>query len=65
MLDVKEWAERIVGMMGDPDPGVALTATSLVTAMAQTNLEAFQASYQKAVQKLDQVGSPNTHVDGR
>ncbi len=42
-------------MMGDPDPGVALTATSLVMGMAQANLEAFSGCYQKAVDKLDKV----------
>lgn len=55
VLDVNDWAERIVGMMGDPDPGVALTATSLVMGMAQANLEAFSGCYQKAVDKLDKV----------
>jgi AP-2 complex subunit alpha len=42
-------------MMDDADPGVALTVTSLVTALAQTNLEAFSGCYQKAVDRLDRV----------
>lgn len=61
VLDLADWAERIVGMMGDPDPGVSLTATSLVMGMAQANLEAFSECYQKAVDKLDKVGQPS-HV---
>jgi AP-2 complex subunit alpha len=56
VLPVTDWAERIVGMMDDADPGVALTVTSLVTALAQTNLEAFSGCYQKAVDRLDRVG---------
>ena len=42
-------------MMSDTDPGVALTATSLVMGMAQANLEAFSTCYQSAVSKLDKV----------
>ncbi|ORY35736.1 adaptin N terminal region-domain-containing protein [Naematelia encephala] len=55
VLPVAEWAERIVSMMGDRDPGVALTVTTLVTAMAQGNLEAFSGCYQKAVDRLDRI----------
>jgi AP-2 complex subunit alpha len=55
VLDTAEWAERIVALMGDYDPGVAITAITLVTAMAQANLDAFKSCYQKAVQKLDKV----------
>ena len=44
-------------MMGDPDPGVAVTIASLVTAMAQDNLDAFRGCYQKAVKWLDRVSS--------
>lgn len=58
VLQASDWAERIVSMMDDPDPGVALTATSLVTAMAQDNLEAFSGSYQKAAKRLDSVSAP-------
>jgi len=56
VLDIADWAERIVGMMGDPDPGVVLTATTLVMGMAQANLEVFSGCYQKAVDRLDKVG---------
>ncbi len=56
VLDVADWAERIVAMMGDPDPGVVLTATTVVMGMAQANLEVFSACYQKAVDRLDKVG---------
>jgi AP-2 complex subunit alpha len=54
-MDTAEWAGRIVAMMGDPDPGVAITAISLCTAMAQSNLDAFKGCYQMAVQRLDRV----------
>jgi AP-2 complex subunit alpha len=53
---VSDWAERVVSMMEDHDPGVALTITTLVTAMAQQDLEAFSGCYQKAVKRLDRVG---------
>lgn len=46
--------------MDDPDPGVALTVTSLVTAMAQDNLEAFSGCYQKAAKRLDKVSQTVT-----
>jgi AP-2 complex subunit alpha len=45
-------------MMGDRDPGVAITAITLTTAMAQGNLDAFKGCYQKAVQRLDRVSAP-------
>ncbi len=57
VLNVSDWAERIVTMMDDPDPGVALTVTSLVTALAQSDLEGYSGCYQKAVDRLDRVGS--------
>lgn len=57
MLDTTEWADRIVNMMGDQDPGVAITAITLTTAMAQANLDAFKGCYQKAVQRLDRVST--------
>ena len=56
VLDVADWAERIVSMMSDSDPGVVLTVTTLVMGMAQSNLEVFSGCYQKAVDKLDRVG---------
>lgn len=55
-MPIKEWAARIVSMMGDRDPGVVLTVTALVTTMAQAEIEAFSGSYQKAVDILDRVG---------
>ena len=57
VLDANDWAERIIAMMGDPDPAVALTMASLVTAMAQDNLDAFRGCYQKALKWLDMVRS--------
>ena len=53
-----DWAERVITLMGDSDPGVALTATSLVMGMAQGNLDLFGACYQKAVDRLDKVRTP-------
>ncbi len=55
VLPTGDWAERILSMMDDPNPGVALTATSLVMTMAQSNLEAFGGCYVKAVKRLDRV----------
>lgn len=55
VLPVEEWAERIVGMMDDRDPGVALTVTSLVTALAQDHLDAYAICYQKAVDRLSHL----------
>jgi AP-2 complex subunit alpha len=55
VLPAKDWADRIVSMMDDVDPGVSLTATSLVTAMCQDELEAFEGCYEKAVKKLDRI----------
>lgn len=52
VLPVTEWAERIVSIMDDSDPGVCLTATSLVMALAQDHLDAFSTCYQKAVDRL-------------
>lgn len=56
VMPVREWAERIVPLIGDRDQGVAMTATSLVTTMAQDHLEEFAACYQQAVDRLDKVG---------
>lgn len=55
VMNTSEWADRIVALMGDPDPGVAITAVTLVTAMSQSNLDAFKGCYQKAVSRLDRV----------
>ncbi|ORX38335.1 adaptin N terminal region-domain-containing protein [Kockovaella imperatae] len=55
VLDARDWADRIIGMMNDPEPAVALTIASLVTAMAQDNLDAFRGCYQKAVKWLDRI----------
>ncbi|RXK42346.1 AP-2 complex subunit alpha [Tremella mesenterica] len=55
VLSTAEWAERIISMMSDPDPGVALTITSLVTTLAQDNLEAYSSCYRKAVDRLDRI----------
>lgn len=57
VMNTSDWAERIVAMIGDIDPGVSLTAISLCTAMAQSNLDAFKGCYQIAVQKLDRVSA--------
>ena len=46
----REWAERIVSLMDDPDMGVVLSVTSLVMALIQDNPEAYKGSYVKAAQ---------------
>lgn len=56
-MPVEEWAERIIPLIGERDQGVAMTVASVVTAMAQDNLEVFSACYQRAVDRLDKVGS--------
>lgn len=55
VMNTSEWADRIVSLMMDQDPGVAITAVTLVTAMSQNNLDAFKGCYPKAVQRLDRV----------
>lgn len=54
-MNASEWAERIVAMLDDKDPGVTLTVASLITAMAQNDLDAYSGCYQRAVNKLDRV----------
>ncbi|KAL7422361.1 hypothetical protein Q5752_003007 [Cryptotrichosporon argae] len=55
VLNIAEWADRIVSMIEDRDPAVALTVTTLTTAMAQDNLAAFSGCYQRAVKRLDSI----------
>lgn len=55
MVPADDWAERIVDMIEDRDPGVAMTAVTLVTTMAQDNLDAFQGCYKLVVDKLDKL----------
>lgn len=50
-----EWSERIIAIMDDPDMGVALSATSLVMAMAQDDPDAYKSSYVKAAQRLKRI----------
>ncbi|KAF2724567.1 Adaptor protein complex AP-2 alpha subunit [Polychaeton citri CBS 116435] len=50
-----EWSERIVAIMDDPDMGVALSVTSLVTALAQDNPDSYKGSYVKATQRLKKI----------
>jgi AP-2 complex subunit alpha len=45
VVPVDDWADRIVDMIGDRDPGVSMNAVTLVTTMAQDNLDAFQGCY--------------------
>jgi AP-2 complex subunit alpha len=42
-------------MIEDRDPGVVMTAVTLVTTMAQDNLDAFQGCYKLVVDKLDKL----------
>ncbi|WVQ95122.1 hypothetical protein IAU59_002216 [Kwoniella sp. CBS 9459] len=55
VLPISEWAERIVAMLDDYDHGVVLTAATLITTMAQADLEAFSGCYQKSVRRLDKI----------
>ncbi|WWD19238.1 hypothetical protein CI109_103696 [Kwoniella shandongensis] len=55
VIPISEWAERIVTMLDDYDPGVVMTVTTLVTTMAQADLEAFSGCYQTAVNRLDKI----------
>ncbi|KAF2687360.1 Adaptor protein complex AP-2 alpha subunit [Lentithecium fluviatile CBS 122367] len=59
-----EWAERIISLMDDPDMGVALSVTSLVTALVQDNLEQFKGSYVKAANRLKRIVVDNECADG-
>jgi hypothetical protein len=65
VMPLSDWAERIVMMMDDSDPGVALTVTALVTAMAQADLDVFSGCYAKAVSRLDRVRQTETKAKGR
>ncbi|CAK9785403.1 Adaptor protein complex AP-2 alpha subunit [Cutaneotrichosporon oleaginosum] len=66
VMPVEEWAERIIPLIGERDQGVAMTVVSVVTAMAQDNLEVFSACYQRAVDRLDKIvfdsETPATYV---
>jgi AP-2 complex subunit alpha len=55
VVPVDDWAERIVDMIGDRDPGVSMNAVTLVTTMAQDNLDAFQGCYKLVVERLDKI----------
>jgi AP-2 complex subunit alpha len=50
-----EWAERIISLMDDPDMGVCLSVTSLVTALVQDNEDAYKGAYVKAAQRLRKI----------
>lgn len=52
-MPIEDWAERIVELIEDRDPGVSMTAVTLVTTMAQDNLDAFQGCYKRVVDKLE------------
>lgn len=55
VLPLSDWAPRIISMIDDQDPAVALTGTTLVTAMCQDNLDIFSSCYQRAARRLDRV----------
>ncbi|KAB5583727.1 adaptin N terminal region-domain-containing protein [Coniochaeta sp. 2T2.1] len=50
-----QWAERIISLMDDVDLGVALSVTSLVSALAQDNLDQYKGAYAKAAAKLKRI----------
>ncbi|KAK4989083.1 hypothetical protein LTR66_007141 [Elasticomyces elasticus] len=51
----REWAERIISLMDDQDMGVALSVTSLVMALAQSDPDQYRGSYVKAAQRLKKM----------
>ena len=55
VIPVDDWADRVVDMIEDRDPGVSMNAVTLVTTMAQDNLDAFQGCYKLVVEKLDKL----------
>jgi AP-2 complex subunit alpha len=65
-MPVEDWAERVIPLIAERDQGVAMTSTSLITAMAQDNLQALAACYQRAVDRLDKIvfdaETPSTYV---
>ena len=50
-----QWIERIISMMDDPDLGVALSVSSLVSALAQDNLDMYKGVYVKAASRLKRI----------
>lgn len=52
VIPAAEWALRLISLMDEQDLGVVLCVTSLVLALAQDHLEAYQVSYQKAAHRL-------------
>lgn len=54
-MPTHEWAERVIPMIAERDQGVAMTTVSLITTMAQDNLELFAPCYQQAVDRLDKI----------
>ncbi|EJD47783.1 Adaptor protein complex AP-2 alpha subunit [Auricularia subglabra TFB-10046 SS5] len=52
VIPAEEWALRLVSLMDEQDLGVVLCVTSLVAALAQDYLDAYQVSYQKAAHRL-------------
>ena len=59
-----EWAERIISLMDDPDMGVALSVTSLITALVQDNAEQYKGSYVKAANRLKRIVVDNECAEG-
>ncbi|KAH6616625.1 adaptin N terminal region-domain-containing protein, partial [Boeremia exigua] len=59
-----EWAERMISLMDDPDMGVALSVTSLITALVQDNAEQYKGSYVKAANRLKRIVVDNECAEG-
>ncbi|KAJ9127887.1 hypothetical protein QFC24_000172 [Naganishia onofrii] len=55
VLPVEEWADRLVRLMDDRNPGVVLTVTTLVMAIAHDHLDAYAMCYQKGVDRLTRL----------
>jgi AP-2 complex subunit alpha len=50
-----QWAERIISLMDDADMGVALSVTSLVSALAQDQPEQYKGCYVKAAARMKRI----------
>lgn len=50
-----QWRERLIALIDDPDLGVALSITSLVSTLAQDQPEDYVDAYRRAVHRLKRI----------
>ncbi|KAI9282538.1 adaptin N terminal region-domain-containing protein [Sporodiniella umbellata] len=55
VIPVTDWADRIILLMDEQDLGVALSAVTLILALAQTFPVEYSGCYEKAVQRLKRI----------